>query len=70
MTTKTMSKTQALEQLSLALREQRHLYTYRFVLDDVTRALQAYEERKVDETETIRRISIALAVYRYEMKEE
>lgn len=65
-----MTKTKALELLTVALREQRHLYTYRFVLEDVARHLEHYERKEASEDETIKRIATSLNVYRYEMKGE
>lgn len=64
---KTMSKTQALEQLTLALTEQRNLYTYRFVLEDVSTHLERYERKEVDQELTLQNITRAMNVYRHEM---
>lgn len=64
---KTMSKTQALEQLSLALTEQRNLYTYRFVLSDIAFHLERFERKEVDQELTLQNVTRAMNVYRYEM---
>lgn len=62
-----VSKTMVLEQLAFALKEQRNLYTYRFVLSDVALHLERFERKEVDQVETLGRITRAMNVYRYEM---